>query len=132
MSSPSDVNNHGSALSRIKEGKHDDKDLSCLIDYFYSAGDLTPLRELLTSDNSGLVSNGVYILSEIGRSGAPLIDAAIGLARHERDDVRYWAIDSLMANLPRERMISLINEWDLANDEFKGVRRSVARYLERT
>lgn len=79
-------------VSRVLAGTHDSKDLARLIDHFSSGKSLTPLEAILDDPSGSAISDGLYILSEIGRQGWPLTAKAARLVNYPDEDVRFFSI----------------------------------------
>lgn len=118
-------------IGRIEALTHDSKDLGRLMEILYNGGDLELLRPLLESNDELLVTNGAYILSELGKVGEPLLPVARTLLRHPRRQVRYWAMNSVMCCADRETAASAIVEAGLLSDPWELTRWASARFLGR-
>jgi hypothetical protein len=117
------------AIDRLTAGSHTSRDLALLISHFSVSGDVSALRTLLNTDARGLLTDAVYILSEIGSAGAPLLDCAFAHGTHPDEQIRYWALNSIMTCANREKAETFIHEAGLENDPAENIRTKVARYL---
>ncbi len=68
-----------------------------LIELLFLGYPLARLQPLLESSDRGLVADGLYILSEMGQRGRPLLGAAVACLNHEYADARYYALDIVLS-----------------------------------
>jgi hypothetical protein len=100
-----------------------------LLKQFQRGYPLENLRPLLQSDNSNLISAGIWIASELGREGEPLLGDVLPLLKNPLKRVRFFAIDciSLWATPSNKR--ALASAVGLMNDNEAAVRWKVMEFL---
>jgi len=118
-------------IERIAANRHTSEDLGRLIKLLREREDPTLLLRLLDSSDERLVADGGYVLSELSEAGAPLLPTALSFLRHGRQDVRYWAMNSVMCcaerNIARQRIV----EAGLPTDSWDLTRWAARRFLDR-
>lgn len=87
-------------VDRLRLDSASPDDVANLLDYFRSGQDLKQLRELLISPNAETAEKAAWILSELGQIGRPLLAECQSLLAHQRKLVRFYALDSILANAP--------------------------------
>jgi len=118
-------------VARFASGTDEEGDLGRIITLLSRRQDVDLLRILLLSPNDLVVANGAYILSEIGEAGIPLLPIALGLLNHARQDVRYWAMNSVMCCASRDAAVGAIKEAGLQSDPWDLTREAAARFFKR-
>lgn len=94
------IGRHARLIERLRLGSASPDDVAILLDYFRSGQDLEQLREALASPNAETVEKAAWILSELGQAGRPLLAECQSLLTHQRKLVRFYALDSILANAP--------------------------------
>jgi hypothetical protein len=90
---------------------------------------VTALAPLLSHPNDDVAEAGAWLASEMpGRLGA-LVEQAASLVRHERPEVRFFAIDVVLDNVAHDGKI-LAAALLLITDEHSGVRWKAMRFAE--
>jgi hypothetical protein len=118
-------------IERIAAGRHTANDLGLLIRLLRDREDPKLLLTLLESTDEALVADGAYVLSEIGEAGASLLPTALSLLRHGRQDVRYWAMNSVMCCAERDIARQRIVDAGLPSDSWELTRWAAQRFLDR-
>jgi len=89
------------------------------------------LRPLLFSDDQDVVAAGVFIASELGAKGSPLLDEVSRLIGYPKKSVRFDAIDCLLLWAGPSNKTELASVISLLGDPEPGVRWKVMDFLSR-
>lgn len=119
------------AINRVAEASHNSSDLDDIISYLYSSSDISPLLILLNSPDKNNVRDGVYILSELGKSGFSLREIARSLLTHSDHRIRYWAMNSVVSCFEPNAAIDAISAAGLLEDADEFVRTRACEMVER-
>jgi hypothetical protein len=109
-------------IDRIAKGLHLSADLECIISYLHSSGDVGQLWALLESDDEDIIGDGVYILSELGKSGTPLREKAKMFLSHSDAQIRYWAMNSVISCFEAKEAKHIVTAAGLLDDSDEFVR----------
>jgi hypothetical protein len=90
------------------------------------------LGELLDADDELLVADGAYLLAEVGAAGRSMLPRALGLVCHPRQDVRYWAMSSIISCAERPIARKAIIDAGFLSDPWELTREAAARFLKKT
>lgn len=93
-----DLNRCETLLEKTRGGAASEDEIFGLLTCFHNHFDVSNLRELLQSTNPKVTKAGAWVLSELGRLGRPLLDECDRLLSHESKFVRFYALDSILAN----------------------------------
>ena len=118
-------------VARFASSADEEGDLGRLITLMSRQQEVDLLRTLLLSPDDLVVANGAYILSEIGEAGMPLLPIAQSLLTHPRQDVRYWAMNSVMCCADHAAAVKAITNAGLLSDPWELTRSRASRFLER-
>lgn len=102
-----------------------------LLSEFFGGYPLHKLRLLLRSRNASAVKTGAFIASELGVQFAPLLDEVQRLLDHAIPDVRFDAVDVVLANEATVQSEVIANVSLFVQDSDKGVRWKALRFLTR-
>ena len=102
-----------------------------LVKEFYRGYPLTNLRPLLRSPDPALVAAGVWIASELGEKGRPLLNDVSALLRHPEKDVRFDAINCLLVWATPSNTAELASVIKLVDDPERSVRWKAMDFLAR-
>lgn len=102
-----------------------------LVKEFHRGYPLLNLRPLLLSPDAMLVSAGVWIASELGEKGKPLLNDVSALLRHPEKDVRFEAINCLLVWATPSNPSELASVITLIDDPERSVRWKVMDFLAR-
>ena len=102
-----------------------------LVKEFHRGYPLTNLRPLLRSPQAALVSAGVWIASELGEKGKPLLNDVSPLLRHPEKDVRFEAINCLLVWAAPSNPAELASVIKLVDDPERSVRWKAMDFLAR-
>ncbi|MGA2597104.1 MAG: hypothetical protein ABSH09_08950 [Bryobacteraceae bacterium] len=67
-----------------------------LLKQYQRGSPLDSLRRLLASESDRLVDKGVWIASELGSDGKPLLPDIVRLLGHRSKKARFWSIDCIL------------------------------------
>jgi hypothetical protein len=96
--------------------------LNDLLREFYRGFPIDRLRSLLSSQRSAVVAAGVWIASELGEGGAPLLSDIVPLLHHSERKVRFSAIECVLLWAQPEDQAALGSVLAMLNDPDAGVR----------
>ncbi|HKF20320.1 MAG TPA: hypothetical protein VKE93_02060 [Candidatus Angelobacter sp.] len=102
-----------------------------LVKEFYRGYPLMNLWPLLHSPDAALVSAGVWIASELGALGQPLLEDVSPLLRHPEKDVRFDAINCLLVWATPSHAAELASIIKLMDDPERSVRWKAMDFLAR-
>lgn len=120
-----------SIIDKIVDATHSSSDLGMVLDYITETSDCEVLISLLTSSDSSIVASGMYVVSELGQTAAPLLNISIELMAHENYRVRYWAMNSVMCCTDAVKAAQLIKEKGLVTDDFDLTRSRAKEFLDK-
>src|SRR5579884_983719 len=102
-----------------------------LLTEFHQGYALDNLLPLLHSQNEELVGIGIWIASELGEKGKPLLRDVFPLLRHSSKRVRFLAIDCLLVWADPSHKYELTSVVALLEDAQSVVRRKTMDFLSR-
>lgn len=102
-----------------------------LLTEFHRGYPIENLRPLLVHENEDFVRIGVWIASELGEKGAPLLSDVVSLLSHPRKEVRFSAIDCVLAWAAHSNAIEIVSTISLLDDPESGIRWKVMDFLAR-
>jgi hypothetical protein len=102
-----------------------------LLAEFHRGYPVMNLRPLLHSAEAALVSVGVWIASELGEKGKPLLSDVSPLLRYSEKDVRFDAIDCMLIWATPSNGAELAEVIKLMDDPERSVRWKVMDFLAR-
>jgi hypothetical protein len=100
-----------------------------LLEEFQRGRPLPELLPLLVSDNGNAVEVGIWIASELGASGKPLLENIVPLLRHPRRTVRFFALDCVLQWASGVDGAAIASAIPLTEDEDAAVRWKALRFL---
>jgi hypothetical protein len=100
-----------------------------LLTEFQRGYSLEKLRPLLSSNNEELVSLGVWIASELGEKGSPLLKDVSPLLKHPTKRVRFFAIDCILLWAGESNGPELAAAVQLLDDPERAVRKMAMNFL---
>lgn len=102
-----------------------------LLDEYHRGYPLDNLRPLLRSEDERLVDTGIWIASELGKKGKPLLSDVVPLLRHPRKRVRFFAFDCILLWAGSANKSELASAVCALNDSESIVRRRAMWFLSR-
>lgn len=119
-----------SLVGRILSGETGDgRLLNDLVSAFYEGFPLRELRKLFTSTNEHVVAAGMWVASELGSRGRPLLNDVVALLTHPNANVRYYAVDFVMNTVEAGDRDAITSVIGLVSDSDSGVRQMVMKFL---
>jgi hypothetical protein len=100
-----------------------------LLAKFFEGYPVTELRRLFRASEKAVVEVGVWLASELGAKGRPLIDDIVALLDHPSIRVRYFAVDFMMTNVRAGDTDAIRKVVDLIDDPARAVRTEVMKFL---
>jgi len=100
-----------------------------LLEEFQQGYPLDNLRLLLRSENERLVNTGIWIASELGEWGKPLLNDVSPLLKHPAKRVRYFAIDCILLWAAPPNRFELASVVALMDDSEAAVRMKAMDFL---
>lgn len=118
-------------VARLRAGAGEDADAVVydLLTEMFDGYPLENLRPLLRSDDSTLVRHGIWIVSELGEAGTPLLDDVAPLLGHPHRNVRFFAIDTIITTTGAGDGETLARAVALVEDPESAVRWKVREML---
>ena len=102
-----------------------------LLAQYHQGSPVESLRTLLTSKADRLVGEAVWIASELGEGGRPLLRDIASLLRHHSKKVRFWSIDCVLLWAGRSSGDVVASTVTLLDDPEKAVRWKAMGFLAR-
>src|SRR6266568_4643449 len=100
-----------------------------LLDEYHKGFPLENLVPLLRSENERLLDTGIFIASELGEKGKPLLNDVSALLKHPAKKVRYLAIECVLLWAGPTNKLELASAVALLDDAEAAVRRNAMRFL---
>jgi hypothetical protein len=113
----------------LEGGPGDGQLANDLLSKFFEGYPVTELRRLLRAPDNGVVEVGVWLASELGSKGRPLIEDVVLLLDHPSIRVRFFAIDFMMTNIRAGDAHAIRGVLDLMNDPAQAVRTEAMKFL---
>jgi hypothetical protein len=102
-----------------------------LLAAFHQGLPVTELEPLLRHENSAVSTTAGWILSELGRRGAPLLKVSADLLVHPEEEIRADAITSILANSEScspNASFAVLSRYDVENLR---IRKEIINYISR-
>jgi hypothetical protein len=100
-----------------------------LLDEFHRGRPASDLRALLRSHDGNAVQAGIWIASELGGSGKPLLPDIVPLLSHAETSVRFFALDCVLNWATAADRLALVSAVLLIYDPTVPVRWKVLHFL---
>jgi len=102
-----------------------------LLTQFHRGFPLENIRRLLSSPNQDLVGIAVWIASELGPKGKPILGDIAPLLAHPSKRIRFFAVDCVLTWAGPPNAVELGSTIKLLNDPEQAVRWKVMQFLSR-